>query len=355
MTGHALTHKRAEHFLMPPMSLLIIGLDTDDVAGSHPLWRADAKDSVPDARFIDSIRKHGIIQPVRARKISTDNKDTAEVIVGRERVKAARLLEAEGMTITVPTLLWPMGTPDSEIIGAANAENYQRKTESVVLQAEHVAMQLRANGYFDGIDENECLKSVSVSTGMGVQRIRNLLAFREDSRLTQAVMAQINGQPGIGGEAALAIATLPKEEREKQLAIILADPSKGTIVEVRERVAYTRAAAKAAKEVHNGVALTDGKANGAAEKSKKAENKSEKSKKTGNKSDDITDKSDKSDGPALGLSKPLQKRIVAAQMALPAGERDVDQLVLKVLKVTAGLAAPSSVPGLAKVLRDLGL
>ena len=185
MGGHAFVHKRAEHFLFPPDKLIVVGYDTEHVQGSHPLWRADARSTPADA-FVDSIRKHGFLQPVRARKLpkGTDlhltgdldgivvtdaqNDEYAEIVVGRERVKAGRILAAEGQKVLVPVILWPAGTSLAEIIGAANAENYQRKTEGVITTAEHVWMQLRAEGYFDGADEKEALKSVATSTGISV-------------------------------------------------------------------------------------------------------------------------------------------------------------------------------------------
>jgi len=324
MGGHALSHKRAEHFLIPPANLVIIGFDTKHVQGEHPLWRADCKNEA-NADLVNSIRKHGIIQPIRARKLpksdaiesehlSLSGDEYAEVVVGRERVKAARVLADEGLNILVPALLWPVGAPVGEIIGAANAENYQRKTEGVVAVAEHVYMQLRAEGYFDG-NERDALKGVAVSTGFSVQRIRNLLAFREDERLVREVRAC-----HIGGEAALAIATLPEKERGEQLAKVLADPTNATIEQVRERVRYAKAA------------IPDGKTNG-------------KNGHVGTKEGGVS---------SLGISKPLQKRIVEAQSALSSNER-LDPLVIKTLKVCAGLASPSTVPGLTKALKALGL
>ncbi len=376
--GQALVHARATHFLVPPHKLLIVGLDTEHVAGEHPLWRADVK-STPDAAFVASVRKHGIIQPIRARKTSKDDNDMPEVVVGRERTKAARIIEAEGTSILVPCLLWSMGTPDAEIIGVANAENFQRKVESAVLQAEHVHMQLRALGFYDGAEEIDCLKNVSVSTGMSVQRLRNLLAFRGDGRLVAAVTA---GQ--VGAEAALALATLEPEDRAAQLEVIMADPSTGTVVEVRERVAYIKAAAKASvkasRKVHNGFTPSadndadlalDRDADLDAEDSHLDESDTEEDTDDADTEDESTGedtnefsaddkprkkaKKKKSSEPALGMSKSLMKRIVTKQMSVGAESRTIDVLVLKTLRAAAGLAAPSTVPGLAKALRDLGL
>jgi len=180
---NAFVHGTGQLFLFPPKKLIIIGLDTDDVLGKHPLWRADAKAPPPDS-LVDSIRRHGVLTPGRCRKVDDE---TAEVIFGRDRTKACRVLEAEGLDIKMPMLTWPKGTSLADIIGAVNAENSARKTDSLITQAHGVFMQMQAEGVGSGADELECAKKVSASTGMSVQRIRNLLAFREDDQLVRAV------------------------------------------------------------------------------------------------------------------------------------------------------------------------
>ncbi len=85
-------------------------------------------------------------------------------------------------------------------------------------------MQLRAEGFFDGADEMAACKAVGVSTGFSVQRIRNLLAFREDDRLVRAVRAKT-----LRGESAMALATLAEPQRTEQLTVALANPDGMTI------------------------------------------------------------------------------------------------------------------------------
>lgn len=341
MGGHAFVHKRAEHFLFPPDKLIVVGYDTEHVQGSHPLWRADAKSKPADA-FVDSIRKHGFLQPVRARKLpkgtdlhlkgdldgvivtDTQNDEYAEIVVGRERVKAGRILAAEGQKVLVPVILWPAGTSLAEIIGAANAENFQRKTEGTITAAEHVWMQLRAEGYFDGADEKEALKSAATSTGFSVQRIKALLAFREDKQLVDLVRAKQKGKEGLNGEAAIAIAGLPPEERAAEVERILANPALGTVAQVRERVSHKK----------NGTTSDKSASGGAGGKKGKGQKKN---------------------GVTIGLSKALMQRIVETQMSKAPDDRAIDDLVLKSFKVASGMAEPSTVGGLVKALKDLGL
>ncbi len=338
MGGHALSHKLGSTlFILPsPKFALVIGLDTEHVQGQHDLWRHDCK-SEPSEIMIASIRRHGILQPIRARKLpKSDAIDSehlklnadeyVEVVMGRDRIKAARVVEAGGKPVVVPCLLWPAGTPTSEIMGAMNAENFVRKTESLDSIIEHVWMQMVAEGYGNGVEELDCAKAVAVSTGMSVQRIRNLLAFREDDRLVRAVRAGT-----IGGEAALAIATMPDEaDRAAELEKIVANPELGTVAQVRERVAIKKATTKA--ETQAAAPSTPSAKKATKAKAPRAE-----------------------EGPALGLSKALQKRIVSEQLDRTPDERDLDPLVLKTLKVCSGMAAPSTVPGFTKALKALGL
>lgn len=343
MGGHALNYKQISNaYLMPSTKLIVIGHDTDHVQGSHPLWRADC-DSKPEKAFVDSIRKHGFIQPVRARKlpnplvlkdgtkIEANDSDYAEVVVGRERVKSGRILDADGDPRPVPVILYPANTPIAEIIGAGNAENSQRKIESVITQAEGVFSQMRALGYGDGGDELACAKEVSVSTGMSVQRIRNLLEFRSDEKLVKAVRAKENGRAGLNGEAALAIATLPQDKRESEIEKIIKDPSLGTTAQVRERVSIVKASVRASAPAKTG------KKDGKSAKNPKNKNK-KKPKKV-----------------SIGLSKALMQRIAESQMDLAPDDRDLDDLIIKAFKVAAGIAEPATVGGLMKAFKRLGL
>lgn len=308
----ALDHKRSEMFLLPPRKCIIIGKDTPHKQ-DHELWRADVKNPPPDY-LINSIRKHGVLQPIRARKIE-GNFDEVEVVMGRDRVKSARVVEDGGQPVLVPVILYRAGTPISEIIGAANAENFARKTESLISQAEHVWMQLRAEGYFDGADEAECIKNVSVSTGFSAQRIKNLLAFREDDKLVKAVKLGLDGKEGgIKGEAAYSLAQLPAgPEREAEFKKVLANPN-ATVVEVRENVSRRKNKIKATKK--------------------------------GKKADDV----------AVGFSKHSMRKMVMDQNEKrKEGKNDVDDLVIKVMEVLTGEAPPTAVKGFTKAMRAVGL
>ncbi len=319
---NAFSYGTGQLFHFPPLAppkggLVIVGLDTKDVAGSHGLWRADAQDPAPQY-LIDSIRKHGVLQPGKARKI---DEDVAEVVMGRDRTKACRwLIENEGLDIKMPMLVWPKHATLAEMIGSANAENSARKNESLIAQAEGVYAQLKAEGYGNGSDE-DAIKAVSVSTGRSAQRILNLLAFRADSALVKAYE-----KGTVKGEALMAIATLDDPDaRAKELERVIKDPSSATIIEVRERVSYKKAEAKAAKAA----SAPPAKAN----TRKPAASKPPKEK------------------GGRGISKNLARRLVKFEMGLVPTERHLEQDLIKLLRVVAGESDATIVPGMSAALK----
>jgi ParB-like chromosome segregation protein Spo0J len=316
--------------------LIIIGLDTKDVRGSHRLWREDCREAAPEG-LVASIRKHGVLQPIRARKIEKNDNDRAEVVVGRDRTKAARVIAGEGVSIKIPVMLFSHDATDEEIIGAANAENYQRKTENLRHQSEHLFMQATAAGHPANPD---ALPMVATSTGVSTQRLKTMFAFRANKALVAAYDAGT-----IKGEVALALVSLPDEQLAKELARIAADPTAGTVAEVRERVSYQkRNATVTFSAMQDPEPDTTESPTGRLDVPTKPTAQNIK-----------PPKAPKAPDAHPGLGKHLQKRVIDDQMDIPADERDLDALVLKTLKVCAGLAAPNTIPGFAKALKRLGL
>ncbi len=349
----AFIHGKIEGFKFPPHKLVIIGHDTPHVRGGHELWRADCKDPPPSS-LVDSIRKHRVLQPGKCRKI---DEETAEVVMGRDRTKACRVLVDSGMDIYMPMIVYPKNTPIADIIGGANAENFARKTEKLTAQIEHLHMQLLAEGYEDG-KEVDAVKAVAVSTGVSIQRIRIMMAFRGDAALVRAV-----DDDKLHGEAALAIATLPEGQRQEEIDLCIARPDLATIAQVRERISHKKhnakdaatAGAVAADEaavalasVANGpTGHLDGAATAALAAASPARTKTSATK-AGTKAVPA-----KEDG-YPGLSKPAMKRAVSDQMALAPDARDLSPEVLACLKAFSGLGPPGLVPGLKKVMKDMG-
>lgn len=343
---NAFVHLTGQLFRFPSRKLVVVGLDPSPLAvtrpdgtdvpagtiavkGSHDLWRADCRDPAPQY-LIESARAHGILQPGKARKL---DEEYAEVVMGRDRTKTVRVLNDEGnlwgtqAEILMPMMVWPKNATISEMIGAANTENSARKKESLLAQAEGAYAQYMAH-MNEGATESDALKSVSVSTGSSVQRVKNLLEWRSNSALVKAYTSGT-----VGGEALLAIATLPADKQETELAKEISHPS--TIVEIRERVSYAKAAAKASAPAKEPKAPSKA-AQGGKSKPAKAP-KARKPKKQ------------------LGMSKALMAKIAENEMALAPADRNLDLLVLKAFKVAAGVAEPSTLPGCTAALKAVGL
>lgn len=231
MSSAAKLGAKSDLWIMDRKDLIVIGHDTDD-GPEHELYRADVRDPV-DESLAPSIRKHGVIQPIRARRCKSDS-SRAEVIVGRSRVRAVEAIAKDGgPSIKIPVMLWPAGATLAEIVGVANAENHVRKTESILVTADHAHAQLRAEG---GAEVKGAINSVAVDLGISPARVRSLLKLREAPDVIAALKAS-----AIKGEVALTLATLPDEQRAVELAIAI--EGKSTIVEVRENVAKVKAKA----------------------------------------------------------------------------------------------------------------
>lgn len=238
--------KARERYGIDPRRVRVIGYDTTDGA-EHPCWRADANEP-PDENMIASIRKRGQIQPIRARKI--DGSDDAmsypaghekgylcDVVVGRKRTKAARVVAEETPALLLDVVMFPTSCTWSEIAGTANAENYIRVTESLEAKIEHMHQQY----VLEGADDS-AIQAVAVDFGVSAGHVRQCLALRGSHEVLTSLR---NGEIREG--VALAIAPLSADQRVAELAAAKANPD-ATVDTVRERAARAKAVARAEKK-----------------------------------------------------------------------------------------------------------
>lgn len=138
--------KRFTGWWMTPEEIVIIGLDTKD-GPEHPLYHARIH-LVVEEWMIANIDAHGIIQPVRVRK----NGGLAEVVAGRQRVKAARLVNElrrkrdgrKAIPVLVPVV---KADGDDKLLAAQSyTENAVRTDDDVVEEAKNMA-RLKQQGY----------------------------------------------------------------------------------------------------------------------------------------------------------------------------------------------------------------
>ena len=220
-----------------PKHLIIIGLDTED-GPEHALYDSRIKLDVSE-EMINSVAVHGVIQAVTI----TKDGERAVVVAGRQRVRAARLVNearaAAGQPlIMVPALPLSRGRSSAETGGAALAENAMRVNDDALATGEKAAAYLRIHG-----DTPDNRKLLMVSLGLNnAQRLDSLLKLRE------AAPAIINAvQSGaLGVAAALSLAQLPQGEQAAVLIELQAETVDGAVAADRAREAV--AAVKGAKK-----------------------------------------------------------------------------------------------------------
>lgn len=178
MGRQAFDAKRSQLFWLDPDDIVVIGLDTDD-GPEHELW--DKRATLPvDDKLATNIAFLGkVLEPISVRK----NGDTAEVIFGRQRVKAARkaneTLRARGAEpVLVPCQL-DRAQPE-RILGMMVSENEHRQGMSPLEKATLVAR------YMDhGHDERDAAKLLG---DVSVQTVRSYLSLLDlDSSVQKMV------------------------------------------------------------------------------------------------------------------------------------------------------------------------
>jgi ParB family chromosome partitioning protein len=125
--------KRKNLYEMLPTDLVIVGLDTDDAPGTHPLIDDERNKTPIDESLVQSIQEYGVVEPVVVRKAG----DRAEVIDGRRRVRHARIanerLASEGLELQmVRVVIQPRVITDEDAAGLMIMLNEQREQDSMV-------------------------------------------------------------------------------------------------------------------------------------------------------------------------------------------------------------------------------
>lgn len=199
----ALGAKRKDHLLIDPDELVIV---TDP---AHELYDKRAFQPL-DPAFKALIKKYHVKVPVQIRYNGKDEngKPIAEVVDGRQRVRAAREInEEEGWTgddkIMVPAVLW-RGT-QTEATASMVMLNEGRRNDDVLTKAEN-AKRLLNRGMT--IEDVALVFTRSVAT---IERWMSLFDCSDEVR--KAVEHE-----GMTVEAALKLANLPMAEQTKALA-----------------------------------------------------------------------------------------------------------------------------------------
>lgn len=226
-------------FAIDPDDLVIIGgkqcpknvvgpYDTDD-GEEHPLYDKRVKLPV-DVNMAKDMLMNGFRGSIEVRK----NGERFEVVFGRQRVKAARLAKqmAEEQGKEAPRVVCVLGGGnDAELFGVMIGENVHRRGLTVLDTADKIHRYIAL-----GRSEDEA----AVSFGMSKQNVKNLLKYQNLSGVVRKAVEREDISPS----AAAALADLPRDEQEAELADLLKHAMKG--------VKPTRAAAKKAAKKRKG-------------------------------------------------------------------------------------------------------
>jgi ParB family chromosome partitioning protein len=217
--------KRSNIFMFNPEDLVIIGWDTED-GPEHPLWDRRAKRPV-DFKLVNNIKFVGkILEPIGVRK----NGNKAEVVFGKQRVKAAREINKEYKAkgcelIYVPAVIERID--DNRAFGMVISENAIRQGDSAIERA------LNIQRYLD-LGHNE--KEAADIFGFSLQSIRQQLSLLDLDKSVQKLVER--GQ--LSATAATTLTSLSREEQKTEAEKLVASGTT-TIADTTHAVRRTRA------------------------------------------------------------------------------------------------------------------
>lgn len=154
---------RTTAFVYPPEKFVLV----DDPA--HPLFDPRIHNPLKE-EFVQDVMVNGIIEPVVVRK----NGDCAEVVDGRQRVKAAleanRRYAREGVDLRVEVPFIQRKADDATLFGITVSANEHRTDDTALVRAEKARKLL---------DFGKTEKDVARSFGVSIATLRNILALLE--------------------------------------------------------------------------------------------------------------------------------------------------------------------------------
>lgn len=236
MTKSAIDAKRLNAFAMDPDDVIIIGLDTKD-GPEHPLYDERVKLPV-DQPLVLNIKHFGVIEPVVLRK----NGDTAEVVDGRQRVRAAREANKQLRKIGSEPLLVPAMLrrgPEEALAGVMISANELRRDDDFKVKLKKLERYMMMH---------KTEEEAAISFGVSVQTIRNWLAVLDAA--PEVRKAVFDGM--LAPTAAAKLSTLAREEQVKALndlsAELEAEQSSGRLPQGRRPQRVTGAAIERLKK-----------------------------------------------------------------------------------------------------------
>lgn len=152
---------RTTAFVYPPEKFVLV----DDPA--HPLYDPRIHNPIKE-EFVQDIMANGIIEPVVVRK----NGDAAEVVDGRQRVKAAleanRRYAQQGVDLRVEVPFVQRKADDATLYGISVSANEHRVPDPPLVKAEKARKML---------DFGKTERDVARAFGIGIPALRTILAL----------------------------------------------------------------------------------------------------------------------------------------------------------------------------------
>jgi ParB family chromosome partitioning protein len=220
MGKNAFDVSKSSVYNFPPEELIIIGWDTED-GQEHPLWDERAKLPVDEKLVLNIMAIGKIINPISIRK----NGDKAEVVVGRQRVKACReankRLKKEGSEpVNVPAQL--ERTDENRAMGFMISENELRRDDTPLTRAKKVQRY---------IDRGNSIEDAAKIFGVTSNAIK---MYQKVLDLEKGVQKLVEDGK-MSATAAASLSDLPRDEQKEQAEKMISE-GKATIGDVKTAV-----------------------------------------------------------------------------------------------------------------------
>lgn len=224
MGGQALNDaKREQYWNVDPSRPIIIGWDTED-GPEHPHWDERASWDVDEDMAMD-MANQGVLQPVTVRKDGRGPDAPLLVVLGRQRVKAARRANEILKDLGQPPIKLPciiVGSDDKQVVLMGLAENAHRQDNDPVTKARALQRAVQVNK-IPIAEACQAMGGISVQTGQ-----QWLKYFTLDKVCQKAVEDE-----KISFTAVVELADLPRDKQKDKLKELLESGEKPTVARAR--------------------------------------------------------------------------------------------------------------------------
>lgn len=222
---------RRDLFVFKPEDVVVIGLDTKHLNKEGHILYEDSVKLPVDKGLVAAMLEQGFNDPIVVRRNGND----AEVVAGRQRVKAARraneILRERGAAELVITAVQFKGD-DGDALGAVVSENSNRRTTTFRERAEN-ALRLQKLGKSNA--------QIAAYSGITTHNVAELLAFWE---LDPKIQRAVDADKIAGSVAAKELAKLPREVQAARMEVLLREAGEKRVTGAQVRAKRNAAEGK---------------------------------------------------------------------------------------------------------------